>query len=190
MRVNLGCGEYRQDGWTNVDCYPGVNPDVVADATALPFDDGSVDAVYAGHCLEHNDPGEIPAILAEVRRVLKPGGLFCAVAPDLDRIDPVQQAVLYRMADKGGEAGVNPRGSHRWGCTESQLLAHVKAVFPDAQAVPVGSLEGAPWPVVSYVGWQCAVTATREHSPVVSKVVTPPATPKPRTTQAQTKSRP
>lgn len=189
MQVNLGCGEHKADGWTNVDSYPGVAPDVVADAVALPFDDASVDAVYAGHCLEHNDPAEIPAILAEVRRVLKPGGRFCAVAPDLDRIDPVQRAVLYQMADVGADPsleGDNPRGVHRWGCTETLLLGHVRGVFPDAQAVPVETLAG-DWPVVALVDWQCAVTATREGKPeATAKVVTPQAKPKPRTSRTAT----
>lgn len=183
MRVNLGSGEYPQDGWTNVDSYAGFAPDVVAEFAALPFEDGSVDAVYAGHCLEHNDPDEIPAILAEIRRVLKPGGLFCAVAPDLDRIDVVQRPVLYQMADKGDDVtGDNPRGTHRWGCTEVALLAHIRAVFPDAQPVPIESLQGGPWPVVAYADWQCAVTATREDKPVTAKVVTPPAKRPARTT--------
>lgn len=191
MRVNLGSGEYPQDGWTNVDSYAGVTPDVVADAADLPFGDASVDAVYAGHCLEHNDPSELPAILTEIRRVLKPGGLLCVVAPDLDRIDPVQRPVLYGMADKGDDtspAGDNPRGIHRWGCTEAALLAHIRAVFPEAQPVPIESLQDGPWPVVAYADWQCAVTATREDKPVTAKVVTPPAKRTPRTTAtAQTK---
>lgn len=189
MKLNLGCGEYPADGWTNVDSYPGVNPDVVADLVSLPFDDGSADAVYCGHCLEHNGPGELPAILAEIRRVLKPGGELCVVAPDLDRIDPVQQAVLYRMADVGGDGDTgNPRGSHRWGCTETALLAQVRDVFPDAHPVPVGELEGRPWPVVSYVGWQCAVLASRpvERKPVTAKVVTPAVKPAARTSRPAT----
>jgi len=188
VKLNLGCGEYRQEGWTNVDSYPGVNPDVVADLASLPFDDAVADAVYVGHCLEHNEPGEIPAILAEIRRVLKPGGGLCVVAPDLDRIDPVQQAVLYRMADVGGDDTANPRGSHRWGCTETVLLGHVRDVFPDAHALPVADLEGQPWPVVSYVGWQCAILATRPAGPkpVTAKVVTAEAKPKPRTSRTAT----
>lgn len=51
----------------------------------IPFADGSVDAVYHSHLLEHLDRDVVPAFLAEVRRVLKPGGIHRIVVPDLER---------------------------------------------------------------------------------------------------------
>lgn len=162
MRVNLGSGDYPAPDWTNIDAYPGVNPDIVASVTApagLPFGDASVDAVYAGHVLEHIDPADLPAALAEIRRVLRPGGRFAAVGPDLDRIDPLASPDLYRQAGAGHDGiGVNPYAPHLWGCTEKQLLAYVQAVFPDARAVPIADLDRF-WPAVSRVWWQCAVEA-------------------------------
>jgi len=48
----------------------------VADAQAIPFDAAAFDAVIANHMLYHvPDP---PRALAEIRRVLKPGGRFYA----------------------------------------------------------------------------------------------------------------
>ncbi len=44
--------------------------------------DGSWGAVTAIHFLEHLDPAAILAVLAEVRRVLRPGGLFVAECPN------------------------------------------------------------------------------------------------------------
>lgn len=47
---------------------------VRGDATRLPFPDGEFDAVSAMDFLEHvDDPG---AVIAEISRVLRPGGLF------------------------------------------------------------------------------------------------------------------
>ena len=46
------------------------------DATDLPFDDDSFDVVHC-HALLNHAPGT-QAVLAEVKRVLKPGGLFAA----------------------------------------------------------------------------------------------------------------
>ena len=52
----------------------------------LPADDGTVDAVYHSHVLEHLDREIVPAFLAEVRRVLKRGGVHRVVVPDFERL--------------------------------------------------------------------------------------------------------
>ena len=64
---------------------------LMADAKALPFEDGSVDVVLSGGLLEHfREP--LP-ILREMARVLRPGGLFYA--------DIVPRKVsLYRWAER------------------------------------------------------------------------------------------
>jgi ubiquinone/menaquinone biosynthesis C-methylase UbiE len=51
-----------------------------ADATRLPFGDGSFDAVLIRDVLHH--VGEIDAVLAEARRVLRPGGRLTLVEPN------------------------------------------------------------------------------------------------------------
>src|SRR5262245_33574242 len=53
----------------------GVLP-VRADARRLPFADGSADVVVAGECLEHVP--DLPRVIAEVCRVLRPGGTLIA----------------------------------------------------------------------------------------------------------------
>jgi SAM-dependent methyltransferase len=50
----------------------------------IPAEDASVDAVYHSHLLEHLDREAVPGFLAEVRRVLKPGGVHRIVVPDLE----------------------------------------------------------------------------------------------------------
>jgi len=51
----------------------------------LPFDDASVDWVYAEHLIEHVPLGTVIAWLREVRRVLRPGGVVRLTTPDLER---------------------------------------------------------------------------------------------------------
>jgi len=46
------------------------------DAAELRFPDGSFYAVYAMNSLLHIPKAELPGVLAEIRRVLRPGGLF------------------------------------------------------------------------------------------------------------------
>ena len=48
----------------------------VMDFLNLAFPDGSFDAVYALNCLLHVPKGDLPAVLQQIRQVLKPGGLF------------------------------------------------------------------------------------------------------------------
>ncbi|MFE2345330.1 class I SAM-dependent methyltransferase [Kitasatospora cineracea] len=52
-------------------------------ARPLPFADHSVDWVYAEHLIEHVPLGTAVTWLAEVRRVLRPGGLLRITTPDL-----------------------------------------------------------------------------------------------------------
>jgi SAM-dependent methyltransferase len=48
----------------------------VMDFSQLDFPAESFDAVYAMNCLLHVPNAELPAVLASIARVLRPGGLF------------------------------------------------------------------------------------------------------------------
>ena len=48
----------------------------VADTRRLPFADGAFDVILCISVLEYVAPGELPAVLAELRRVARPGGLI------------------------------------------------------------------------------------------------------------------
>jgi predicted SAM-dependent methyltransferase len=64
--LNLGCGTRRHAAWTNVDLVPA-GPDVIAVdlRRPLPFPDGSFQAVYSAHVLEHLVPAEAGRLLAK-----------------------------------------------------------------------------------------------------------------------------
>lgn len=88
IRVNLGSGTVPLEGFVNVDALPDApGVDVVADISKpLPFDDASADMVYAVHVLEHFATDDVPALLADWRRVIRPGGELLVAVPDLELI--------------------------------------------------------------------------------------------------------
>jgi predicted SAM-dependent methyltransferase len=88
LRLNLGSGERPLAGFVNVDTLSdAAGVDVVADVTEpLPFDDASAELIYAVHLLEHVATERVPRVLADWRRVLRPGGVLMLAVPDLDVI--------------------------------------------------------------------------------------------------------
>src|ERR1700684_1488783 len=63
----------------------------------IPATSNIVDAVYHSHTLEHIDRADVPSFMAEVMRVLKPGGIHRIVVPDLE------SSVRAYLADLEGE---------------------------------------------------------------------------------------
>jgi SAM-dependent methyltransferase len=85
-RLNLGCGPRPVAGWVNADREPFHGIDVHGDLrTGLPIDSGRFEWVVAIHVLQDLAWPDIPGALAEVKRILKPGGVLRLALPDLDR---------------------------------------------------------------------------------------------------------
>jgi 2-polyprenyl-6-hydroxyphenyl methylase / 3-demethylubiquinone-9 3-methyltransferase len=73
----------------------------------LPFAAGSFDAVVAADVLEH--VGDLPAVVAEVARVLRPGGSFL-----FDTINRTAWAWFTALFGAERVLGLVPRGTHDW----------------------------------------------------------------------------
>jgi len=76
----------------------------VGHAQQIPFADGFFGAVVASELLEHLEPAEVPGVLAEISRVLAPGGLLAGTVPARENL--AEQRVICPHC---GEE------FHRWG---------------------------------------------------------------------------
>ena len=90
--MDLGCGSGLWRNLFNGFDYTGVDqnqaminaamdrlPDdtfVVSNGMSLPFDDGSFDLVFTAAVIQHNQTPDKEKVLAEIHRVLKPGGAY------------------------------------------------------------------------------------------------------------------
>ncbi len=85
MKLDLGCGDKRREGFVRVDRSSRVEPDVVLDLEQLPWPwpDGSIDEIVMSHVLEHlgQAPEVFFAIIQELYRVMRPGALLHITVP-------------------------------------------------------------------------------------------------------------
>jgi len=171
MRLNLGPGAHYAEGWTNLDTQAAADAGIRCDLIVDPdepfaiFTPGSATRVYLGHVLEHVWWPDIPALLAQVRDVLTPGGMVLVTGPDMVRLirryglgeEPwwlVEQAMEH--ADRTDPDW--PGASHKWDCHEARLVGALElAGFADV--TPTEDFDG--WPVTNWSAWQCAVRATK-----------------------------
>ncbi len=85
MRLNLGSGQWKLDGFVNVDRSPECHPDRVVDLESLPwpFENDSCEEVVMSHVLEHL--GETTSayfgIIKELYRICRADALVRIVVP-------------------------------------------------------------------------------------------------------------
>lgn len=148
-----GC--FRGAGWREVrlDLDPGVQPDVLGSVTDLNglFADGTFDAVWSSHNIEHLYDHEVGIALGEFRRVLKPDGFAVITCPDLECVAemliarglhgkaydaPIGPITVHDMlfGHGGSVAAGNGFMAHRTGFTQERLgLKATEAGFADVR---------------------------------------------------------
>lgn len=82
MKLNLGSGVVRIDGFINVDHDPRCNPDYVINIgkEPLPFEDNSVEEVVAHHILEHIGEGFFD-LMKDLYRVCENSTVIRVIVP-------------------------------------------------------------------------------------------------------------
>ncbi len=84
-KLNLGCGDFRKEGFVNVDGCAQFKPDVLHDLDRVPYPLPSdhFSLVEADHVLEHlHDPF---AVMKEIHRILKEDGKLIIRVPHFSR---------------------------------------------------------------------------------------------------------
>lgn len=135
IRLNLGCGDKIIPGYINVDMgdeRKGKKPDLQADVRDLSmFASDSVDEILTVHLIEHFYFWTLPEVLAEWRRILKPGGKMITETPNLLYACSQIMASPYKAALPDGQTSTwvlygNPYEKdesmcHHWAFTPQTL---------------------------------------------------------------------
>lgn len=116
--LHVGCGSKSKDQTTKtfklpewqeirLDINEAAKPDIVGtmlDMSAVQ--DGSVDALYSSHNIEHLYPHEVPVALKEFLRVLKSEGFAVITCPDLQSV--CQLIAEDKLTDAAYDAPCGP----------------------------------------------------------------------------------
>tara|TARA_R110002012_G_scaffold282422_1_gene472136 strand:+ start:4106 stop:4648 length:543 start_codon:yes stop_codon:yes gene_type:complete len=98
IKINMGCGwrDFGKD-WVHIDSGEYDHLDYVSIIDLQQFDNNSVDLIYASHVIEYFDRQEIPSLLKEWRRVLKPGGILRIAVPNFLEISRLYTEEKYPL---------------------------------------------------------------------------------------------
>ncbi len=139
MKLNLGAGSRRPAGYFNIDIQE--NPDApskldaIGHVKSLPLPDACADEIMAIHLWEHLYRWECDEVIAEWKRVLKPGGLLVLEMPDLIKfckniIDGAMRGgkhpdQLGMWAAYGDPRTGDPHMNHKWGWSPATITAYL-----------------------------------------------------------------
>jgi hypothetical protein len=105
MKLNMGCGYRKLEGWVNVDLSPKCQPDLVCDLESLPWPwkDDSVDEVLFNHSLEHmgQDPRTFLGMMKELYRVCEDQARIEIVVPHPRHDDFIGDPTHVRVITPG-----------------------------------------------------------------------------------------
>lgn len=100
LKLNVGCGHTKMEGFINIDADASVNPDIVLDVTvALPYATGHVNEIRCFHTIEHIRGQYHPRVIQEFNRVLCCGGELFMAYPEARRCFEGWKANLHGQRD-------------------------------------------------------------------------------------------
>ena len=117
LALDLGChdgalpqllaGRGGVQQWISCDSAKAFHSQILCDEELLPFADNSFDLVVSALSLHHVN--DLPGALIQIRRALKPDGLFLAILPGAMTLKELRMSVTGASAEQG--FGLSPRVS-------------------------------------------------------------------------------
>jgi len=85
LKLHLGCGERKIDGYINIDWRKTEATSLVCDVRNLPFREDSVSIIECYHLIEHLPRHDFQKALNNWYKILKDGGKLVIECPDFDQ---------------------------------------------------------------------------------------------------------
>ncbi len=183
--LNLGSGVHKLYGsatLVNLDIAPHENAQVVGNGEALPFRDGVFDGVVLDAVIEHL--ARPHRVVAEVKRVLKPGGAVLAHVPflypfhaaphDYQRYTPAGLAMLFEEFEvletgtdrRPGRAVLEIMSAYAAGFSDNRTVSYLLRWLTAWFWLPVKFLD--PWLArrkrADYVAAGCSILARKRET--------------------------
>ena len=101
IKLNLGCGHNKKEGFINIDKMEENEPDLLFDLECkkpFPFPDNSIDYVYGSHVIEHIR--DIFCLFRELYRICKPGAQLMFITPYATSDDAFESLDHCRMLNE------------------------------------------------------------------------------------------
>lgn len=168
--LNMGPGLHAAPApWINIerihrDKHP--EPQLLWVGNVLPYDDGSVERVYAGHMMEHMPQEEAVEVVREWYRVLQPGGVLTVVGPDVNRAlalfqsgqfsrndlwERMEHGTVYtieRWTEWYRDGMLDSFATHSWNCIPERVIGMLQAAgFVDVKELDPAVL--TDWPLTA-----------------------------------------
>lgn len=136
VRVDLGCGLSKRDGFVGIDRFPMPKVDIVCDIDqGLPLADDSVDYLVASHSLEHFE--SLPSVMSEIYRICKDRALVTIIAPYNDT--RLNQANPYHLQR------INEHTPRFLTSADTASVPQAEYSFPFAEAWGLGTSDNGDW---------------------------------------------
>lgn len=136
MKLNMGCGHSKLEGFVNVDLFPECNPDVVCDLEKLPWpwETGSATQVLFNHSLEHlgADSRTFLEMMKELYRISANGCMIHINAPHPRHDNFINDPTHVRIITPELLALFSKRQNEEWkrlGAANSPLALYLHVDF-------------------------------------------------------------